>query len=357
MSQPDACDFRTSAQTVSGTASCSGRLFSFGVISDIQYADIENGFSFKKIPRYYRAALPALQRAVQAWKDEDVNFGIHFGDIIDGYHPKDQSMAALDAITASFDELGKPHWHMIGNHCLYNLPREVLNARLNMGGPGGASYYSFTPHPAWQIVVLDGYDVSLLGWPQDHPLHQQACRILDERNPNQEKNSPEGMEGLERRFVKFGGGASDAQLGWLRQTLAAAAAEGQRVILCCHLALHPDTCPGACLLWNYQDVLQACWQAGNVVATFSGHAHEDGYAVDEHGVHHRVLSAVVETAPGRDCFGIISVFPDRLELQGYDRLASATMHFLARQKRADKENVEQPQLACSFASQPRVLMA
>ena len=47
------------------------------------------------------------------------------GDIIDGYHPKDQSMAALDAITAAFDELGKPHWHMIGNHCLYNLPREV----------------------------------------------------------------------------------------------------------------------------------------------------------------------------------------------------------------------------------------
>ncbi len=82
------------------------------------------------------------------------------------------------------------------------------------------------------------------------------------------------MEGPERRFVKFGGGASDAQLGWLRQTLAAAVAEGQRVILCCHLALHPDTCPGACLLWNYQDVLEACWQAGNVVATFSGHAHE-----------------------------------------------------------------------------------
>ena len=82
------------------------------------------------------------------------------------------------------------------------------------------------------------------------------------------------MEGPERRFVKFGGGASDAQMGWLRQTLATAAADGQRVILCCHLPLHPDTCPGACLLWNYQEVLEACWHAGNVVATFSGHAHE-----------------------------------------------------------------------------------
>ena len=184
------------------------------------------------------------------------------GDIIDGYHPKDQSLAALDTITAAFDVLSKSHWHMIGNHCLYNLPRDVrnlkipllkpnshciqhapcscqhslysshhifwdmsgpyrrpelpikmlvlcvwwgnvlvrrlglahgeerccaqvLNERLNMGGPGGASYYAFSPHPAWRIMVLDGYDVSLLGWPEQHPLHQQARSILAERNPNQ----------------------------------------------------------------------------------------------------------------------------------------------------------------------------
>ena len=33
--------------------------------------------------------------------------------------------------------------------------------------------------------MLDGYDVSLLGWPHEHPLHQQAQQILQERNPNQ----------------------------------------------------------------------------------------------------------------------------------------------------------------------------
>ena len=62
---------------------------------------------------------------------------------------------------------------------------QVLNARLRMEGPGGASYYSFSPHAAWRIVVLDGYDVSLLGWPPEHPLHQQALQILDKHNPNQ----------------------------------------------------------------------------------------------------------------------------------------------------------------------------
>ncbi len=79
--------------------------------------------------------------------------------------------------------------------------------------------------------------------------------------------------------------------------------------------------------------------------------------MDEYGIHHRVLSGVVETAPERDCFGIINVFPDRLELQGYDRLASAIMQFPARQKHIDKENLEELQLAGSFASQPTVLKA
>lgn len=83
---------------------------------------------------------------------------------------------------------------------------------------------------------------------------------------------------------------------------------------------------------------------------------QDGHALDEHGVHHRVLSAVVETAPGRDCFGIISVFSDRLELQGFDRLASATMHFLPQEHRADIKRAEQ-QLRCGFASQPGVIVA
>ena len=35
--------------------------------------------------------------------------------------------------------------------------------------------------------MLDGYDISLLGWPPEHPLHQQALQILNERNPQSGK--------------------------------------------------------------------------------------------------------------------------------------------------------------------------
>lgn len=51
------------------------------------------------------------------------------------------------------------------------------------------SYYSFSPHPHYRFIVMDGYDVSLLGWPEGHPLHQAAVDILDQHNPNKVKHA------------------------------------------------------------------------------------------------------------------------------------------------------------------------
>lgn len=37
-----------------------------------------------------------------------------------------------------------------------------------------------------------------------------------------------------------------------------------------------DTAVGHCLLWNYEEVLEILRAAGNVAATFAGHAHKVG---------------------------------------------------------------------------------
>lgn len=42
-------------------------LFSFGVVSDVQYADIPDGRSFLGVPRYYRDTILVLERAVHRW--------------------------------------------------------------------------------------------------------------------------------------------------------------------------------------------------------------------------------------------------------------------------------------------------
>lgn len=52
-------------------------------------------------------------------------------------------------------------------------------------GIAEASYYSFSPHPEWRLVMLDAFDVSMLGWPAGHPNHEAAHAILDEHNPNE----------------------------------------------------------------------------------------------------------------------------------------------------------------------------
>jgi hypothetical protein len=44
---------------------------------------------------------------------------------------------------------------------------------------------------------------------------------------------------------------------------------------------------------------------GTVVGTLAGHAHCDGLATDEAGLHHRVCKAVLETPPGRWVAGVL----------------------------------------------------
>jgi manganese-dependent ADP-ribose/CDP-alcohol diphosphatase len=104
---------------------------------------------------------------------------------------QEKSEQALTDILQAFSLLPHPTYHMLGNHCLYNLPRARLNQRLGItplldlaAAADGASYYVFSPHPAWLFVVLDAYDVSLLGWPDSHPRHLQAEALLAKNNPN-----------------------------------------------------------------------------------------------------------------------------------------------------------------------------
>ena len=308
----------------------SSLLFKFGLISDVQWADIPDGASFHGQPRYYRDALISARRAVAAFQSANVSLAVHLGDIVD-YHNSlsNSSEAALQAAVDIFDALDCPVLHAIGNHCLYNAPRPVLNKLLSIDDhkqssslSGQHSYFSFH-HNHHVIIMLDGYDISFLGWPPTHPLHQQAVDILNTKNPNTEKNSNAGLEGLDKRFVKFGGGVSATQLAWVRKELTFCKTTNKKAFICCHLCLHPRTCPPTCLLWNYDEVLEEFKEV--VIATFTGHAHKDGYYYDVHtGIHHRVCHGVLETVPGEDCYGIVEVFEDKVEIKGQGTFSSAT---------------------------------
>ncbi|KAL8140807.1 hypothetical protein V2J09_006828 [Rumex salicifolius] len=304
-------------------------LFSFGVISDVQYADIPNGRSFLGVPRYYRHSILVLQRAVQKWNNiENVNFAINFGDIVDGFCPKDQSLNTVKKVVSEFEKFNGPVYHMIGNHCLYNLPRKDLLPLLKISSHNsGCAYYDFSPAPGYRFVVLDGYDVSAIGWPQDHPSTAEALKLLNEKNPNSDKNSPDGLVGPDRRFLKFNGGVGRKQLDWFDTVLQDATQLNQNVVVCCHLALDPNAGSFSALLWNYNEVTDIIHKYKCVKACLTGHDHKGGYTIDSYGIHHRVFEAALECPPSSNSFGYIEAYEDKLSLIGTDRMHSTEMVF------------------------------
>ena len=51
------------------------------------------------------------------------------------------------------------------------------------------------------------------------------------------------------------------------------------------------------------------------------------YFQDIHGLHHLTWPAILETKPNNNTFGIVNVFADRLEVEGYGQVQSRTIDF------------------------------
>eukprot|EP00966_Prymnesium_polylepis_P151977 3510527-Prymnesium_polylepis.1 len=154
--------------------------FTFGVIADVQWADVDDGFSYDRtVRRCFRGALQQLQAAAQWWAAAGTpTFVAQMGDLIDGQNAAlGKSEAALDAALEALGRVDCPkvsrfemccarecrrdavvlvaaaQLHLLGNHELYNFSREELARRL--GGP--TFYYSMVPAAGFRVVVLDSF--------------------------------------------------------------------------------------------------------------------------------------------------------------------------------------------------------
>ena len=111
-------------------------LFSFGVVADVQYADLPVGTNFlKTVRRYYRHSLDALALAVQSWLQDTpegapVAFVAQLGDLIDGKNADNgQTAAAAADVYDVLSRLGSiPIHSAIGNHDVMNWRRAQLHA-------------------------------------------------------------------------------------------------------------------------------------------------------------------------------------------------------------------------------------
>ncbi|KAM6245628.1 manganese-dependent ADP-ribose/CDP-alcohol diphosphatase isoform 1-T1 [Porphyrio hochstetteri] len=274
-------------------------LFSFGVIADIQYADAEDGYDFSGYRRrYYRQSLNLLRDAVEAWdaEREPLAFVLQLGDSIDGLNARSgEAESALERVLAVLGRLSVPVHHAWGNHEFYNFSRARLahtglNSRpagAGAGPPAGdCQAYHFSPAARFRVVVLDAYDLSILGREPDSPHYQESLQLLREKNPNDDLNSPTG-----------------------------------------HLPIHPDASDRVCLAWNYKAALSVIHSHGCVVCYLAGHLHDGGYCLDSHRVHHLTLEGVIETPPESNAFGTIYVYEDKMILKGRGRISDRVMPF------------------------------
>lgn len=306
-------------------------LFTVGVITDIQYADVDDSLSVTGKRRYYRNSLSILKRAASSWGSAGVDVVIQFGDIVDGRNAVlGTSTQAVTAVLQEFAAINAPVRHVLGNHCLSNFKRQQLIRVLKMDvqmAVDPVGFYSFEPHPCWRFVVLDTCDISVLGRHRDHPNYKAACDILQSENPNADKNRNDGLVGVQRRFARFNGGLSQEQLNWLANELAISGKTGQRVVICSHIPLLPGTGPEAALVWNYGEVLQVIYCHSVVAAVVSGHTHQPHHLRDDHGIHHLVLKGAVEVSPGDEGHGFLEVKEEELVLNGYGMKKPLRMPF------------------------------
>ncbi|GMF64589.1 unnamed protein product [Phytophthora lilii] len=331
----------------------SAPLVSFGLVADVQYADVEDGWDFHHISqRFYRNALPQLQATVAEWlcvaksqsSASKLRFAVNLGDLIDGKNrPASTSRQALESTKAAwtpFEDAVGPVHHLVGNHELYNFPAAVIQKEL-LYQPKTAedaqlrSYYDFQVPEAlkFRFVVLDCYGLSILGREKSDPVYQEAMALLRRVNPNENLNSPTGLVEAQRRFVAFNGAVDRDQMRWLEETLEKATTAGENVVIFTHVPIHPSTTPTpSSLLWNYPEVLELIRRFACVRVVFSGHSHADGYVYAHEGMHNKgvhfvVCDAILECAPSETAHALVHVFEDKLVVQGYGKIPTRELRF------------------------------
>jgi manganese-dependent ADP-ribose/CDP-alcohol diphosphatase len=263
-------------------------LLSFGLITDVQYADADPSGE-----RHYRASIPKLKTAVTWLAKQNLPFTLHLGDLID------RDFKSFDAVLPLLGGLGHPVRHLLGNHdySVAESQKQSLAAKLGMP----ADRYSFHSGGV-RFVMLDTNEVSVYKHPEGSPEDRTAEAMLAKLTAEKVASA-----------TKWNGGLSKDQLSWLDGELAAADLAGEPVILCGH---HPIL-PQKDQAWNADDVTTVIDRHPSVRAYFNGHNHAGDEFV-RNGIPYITFKSILHE-PAMNAYSAIRLFADRLEIIGNGR--------------------------------------
>jgi manganese-dependent ADP-ribose/CDP-alcohol diphosphatase len=200
-------------------------------------------------------------------------------------------------------------------------------------------YYKFTPSPGVKFISLDCYDISVLGHDPNHQNYITAAELLHKYHGHYDWDlwdTDDNLLGSDIRFQSSNGAISEEQLKWLENELQESDLKEELVIVFGHVGLHPDSSEWNTIMWNYEEVIACFNRHPSVVAYLSGHAHNHGYA-SANGVHYVVFQAIIETSPQYESFATISLFDDRMEIEGHGVEQSRVLYLQNRTYASDHE--------------------
>jgi len=248
--------------------------FKFGLITDTHYADRS-----MSIGRYYRNALKKTQFCMDAFQNENVDFCVHLGDIIDWPNQPEKGMDGLSQILPILNSLNVPMYYVLGNHDLSSVPCDSLRKLLFM--EKAQTWYSFD-HEGLHFIALDcNYDANEKHYRPDNSQWDQCYIPADE-------------------------------LEWLEKDLHNSSS--QTVVVFVHALL--DDLDNPHVIRNAKSVRALLENCGKKVVVFQGHMHS-GHESETNSIYYHTLKSLVNGRT-RTCYWIVEVNANGVFIDRYD---------------------------------------
>lgn len=270
-------------------------LFTFGLMTDVQYADRENSGS-----RYYRSSPAKLKEAVSVFNREKVAFVLHLGDLINN------NLSSFDTLYPITRKLEMPLYLLPGNHEFAVGEGEKDRVLPNMGLKRG--YQAFS-RQGWRFILTDGTETGVI-------RHEKGSRAFQQNSLWLEMLKADGASNA----FEWNGGIDSKQLSWIRKNLEKAQKKGEHIILCCHFPLMPEKASE--LLLNAPELKSLIEGFPAVFAWLNGHVHVSQFT-KENGVNYVSFRGMVEKE--ENAFAIVSVFQDHLDIKGFGKEVSRVL--------------------------------
>lgn len=272
------------------------KLFSFGVVSDVQYASKASNYPEK---RPATLGTKKLSEALGALNDYNLEFIISLGDLID------RDPSNFSTILQIFKRTNTPVWHTLGNHDFKGpdyengYKKEALTA---LGMTDDTRYY-FRDVSSFRFIILDSNEVGIIEHKENTPEWKAGKDYLDILQKKGKINAQ-----------SWNGAISAKQIAWLDKSIVSAEEKGLKCVVFAHHPIYPEHRENAL---NDTVILQNLAHKKNVVAYINGHNHDGNY-----GVYKSLPCWTIEGMmdyEDKTAYAVVDVYEDRLEIKGFGR--------------------------------------